>query len=212
MLGFWVPCHSESGRSSSVANSVCAETKKKYSPLLAYLKVLSILWGEWWLYCKLPSCWVHQNKGRTSWHQLVRGQWPLCSLGRNTDTMHAAASDIPCVSIALGDMSHVIITTTVSFHESRLKDCQRVFRILRVPYPKPLSHKETNTCTPRGLFLCGELWAGVFFHRVEEYLLAPLLPSCWHIPCLHYSKDRTIHLQIKWMLSLLPSEGNVSLV
>lgn len=92
--------------------------------------------------------------------------------------------------------------------------CQRAFRILRVLYPKPLNHKEANTRTPSCLFLCGELRAGVSFHRMEEYLLTPLLPSHWHIlPCLHYSKDRTaIHLQTKWMLSLLPSEGNVSLV
>lgn len=40
--------------------------------------------------------------------------------------MHAAASSHnPCVSSALGDMSHDIITTTISFHESRLKDYQK---------------------------------------------------------------------------------------
>lgn len=180
--------------------------------------MLSILCGEWWIYCKLPSCWVHQNKGRTSWHPSVHGRWLLCSLGINTDTMHAAASGNPCVSTAQGDMSHVIITATISFHKSRLKDYQiSVKGLLEFWGYSTQSHWATRRQThahPVACFCVWELWAGVSFHRMEECLLTPLLPSHWHIlPCLHYSKDRTaIHLQTKWMLSLLPSEGKVSLV
>lgn len=142
-----------------VLQTVYVQKQKKYSPLLAYLKVLSILWGEWWLYCKLPSCWVHQNKGRTSWHQLVRGQWPLCSLGINTDTMQAVASDNPCVSIALGDMSHVIITTTVSFHESRLKDYQisvkGLLEFWGYPTQSRWATKRQTHAHPEGCFCVG---------------------------------------------------------